>query len=198
MPKNEQEAIGLSSLWLLTLRKNGCKALIELGVSGIIQAIVLSLGSMKFTNHHLDLNLNPRQLYRNYEFRNINYANVSLISVTVEVGHDNHALLYVTLNKLIDEGQKFYACDAGCIDPPLKLSLNNREQFPVKMTNPLTAILYISADKVHIDELKHALHVQEVDIGKCSLLWLSYYTVVNVLYLNFCILFLFFLYFKSL
>jgi hypothetical protein len=36
----------------------------------------------------------------------------------------------------------------------------------VKLTNPMTAILYISSDKIHIDELKHALHVQEVDIGE--------------------------------
>lgn len=42
---------------------------------------------------------------------------------------------------------------------------NNRQQFPVKMTSPITAILYISSDKKHIDELKHTLHVQEVDIA---------------------------------
>ncbi len=29
----------------------------------------------------------------------------------------------------------------------------------------MTSILYISSDKEHIDELKHALHVQEVDIA---------------------------------
>jgi hypothetical protein len=45
-------------------------------------------------------------------------------------------------------------------------SRNERKEFPVKLTNPPTAILYISWDKVHIDELKHTLHVQEVDIGK--------------------------------
>ena len=43
---------------------------------------------------------------------------------------------------------------------------NERIEFPVKLTNPLTAILYISNDKTHIDELKHALHVQEIEIGK--------------------------------
>ena len=88
-----------------------------------MQAVVLSLGGIKFTHHHLDLNLNPRQLHRDYQFRNVNYANLSLIDIDVEVGYDNHAVLYVTLKQLIDADQKFYACDAGCIDPPIELEL---------------------------------------------------------------------------
>lgn len=92
-------------------------------MTGLLQAIVLSIGGLKFTHHHLDLNLNPRQLHRDYEFRNINYANMSLISVEVVVGSDNHANLYVTLNELIDSKKKFYACDAGCIDSPIELQL---------------------------------------------------------------------------
>lgn len=38
--------------------------------------------------------------------------------------------------------------------------------FPVKLTEPLTAILYIASDKEHIEELQHAIHVQEVIEGK--------------------------------
>lgn len=165
MPTNEMEVADLNHLWSLTLGKHGCSSLLELGATGILQAVVLSLGGFKFTPHHLDLNMNPRQLHRDYQFRNINYANLSLMSIDVEVGYDNHAVLYVTLNQLIDKKQKFYACDAGCIDPPIELELNTRQQFPVKMTSPVTAILYISSDKKHIDELKHTLHVQEVDIA---------------------------------
>lgn len=37
--------------------------------------------------------------------------------------------------------------------------------FPVKLTEPLTAILYIAFDKEHIEELKHAIHVKEVVEG---------------------------------
>lgn len=165
LPRNELELSASNLLWQLTLQKQGCGGLLELGAIGILQAIILSLGSLKFTHHHLDLNLNPRQLHRDYEFRRINYANLSLISIDVEVGFDNHALLYVTLNELLDPKKKFYACDAGCIDTPVELHLNDRIEFPVKLTNPITAILYISDDKVHINELKHALHVQEVDIA---------------------------------
>jgi hypothetical protein len=42
---------------------------------------------------------------------------------------------------------------------------NQRLEFPVKLTDPLTAILYISSDKKHLDELKLTLHVKEVDIA---------------------------------
>lgn len=38
--------------------------------------------------------------------------------------------------------------------------------FPVKLTDPLTAILYITADKEHIIELQHAIHVKEVAEGE--------------------------------
>lgn len=165
LPLNETEASALHALWLLTLQKHGCRALTEIGVYGLLQAIVLSIGGFKFTHHHLDLNLNPRQLHRDYYFRRINYANLSLISVEVVVDSDNHAKLYATLNQLIDSSQKFWACDAGCIDKPVQLELNERKEFPVKLTNPPTSILYISSDQVHIDELKHTLHVQEVDIA---------------------------------
>lgn len=34
--------------------------------------------------------------------------------------------------------------------------------FPVKLTEPLTAILYIASNKEHIEELRHAIHVKEV------------------------------------
>ncbi|CAK9291226.1 unnamed protein product [Gordionus sp. m RMFG-2023] len=35
-------------------------------------------------------------------------------------------------------------------------------QFPVKLTNPLTSLLYISEDKYHLEYLKHTIHVKEV------------------------------------
>lgn len=37
---------------------------------------------------------------------------------------------------------------------------------PVKITEPLTAILYIASDREHIEELQHAIHVKEVVEGK--------------------------------
>lgn len=123
LPKNESDIANLTSIWTRTLDRYSCKSLIELGVDGLLQAMVLSLGGLRFTNHHLDLNLNPRQLHRDYLFRNVNYANLSFVNIEVEVGIDNHAILYVTLNELINPASRFFACDAGCIDPSVELKL---------------------------------------------------------------------------
>ncbi|MCP4114992.1 MAG: DUF2152 domain-containing protein [Desulfobacteraceae bacterium] len=40
-----------------------------------------------------------------------------------------------------------------------------RQKFPVKQTEPVTAILYITSDKAHMDDLKHTIHVKEVAEG---------------------------------
>jgi len=37
--------------------------------------------------------------------------------------------------------------------------------FPVKLTDPVTAVLYITSDYTHMQELKHAIHVKELVIG---------------------------------
>lgn len=121
LPLNEKEVSDINYLWTLTLQKHGCKGLIELGVDGMIQAVLLSLGGLKFTHHHLETNLNPRQLHRDYFFRNINYANLSLMSIEVVVGNDNHAKLFISIDEFIHSDEKFFACDAGCIDPPVTL-----------------------------------------------------------------------------
>lgn len=36
----------------------------------------------------------------------------------------------------------------------------------MKLTSPITAILYITADKQHMEELKHTIHVAEVVEGE--------------------------------
>jgi hypothetical protein len=137
----------------------------KLGAHGIIEAIVLSLGGLKFSNHHLELNLNPKQLHRNLMFRNLNYANLTYFNISIEVNDDdNHAKLYVTMEK-VNSNRNFYACDAGCIDEPVELLSKIKHELPVKLTNPITAILYITDDKLHASQLKHILHVQEVEIG---------------------------------
>ena len=43
---------------------------------------------------------------------------------------------------------------------------NTKAKFPVKLTAPLTSILYITADKKHMEEYKHAIHVKEIAEGK--------------------------------
>lgn len=36
------------------------------------------------------------------------------------------------------------------------------KMFPVKVTDPLTGILYLTYDKKHMEDLKHTIHVKEV------------------------------------
>lgn len=62
---------------------------------------------------------------------------------------------------IITGKQTFYGCDGGCLDAPIELSAA-QQSFPVKLTEPLTAILYITPDKQHVDELKHTIHLKEV------------------------------------
>ena len=77
------------------------------------------------------------------------------------VKDDNKAALLVALDR---RDRDYYACDAGCVDPPARLSTQYK-QFPVKLTEPLTAILYITADHQHMRELKEAIHVREIAEG---------------------------------
>jgi len=151
----------VASLWFLTLEKQGCHHLINSGSHGVMQAIILSMASLQFTNHHLEFNTHPNELHRNYYIRRIYYENGVLINITVALSEDNKALIYVALDKNTED-KDFYACDAGCLDAPVSLSYIPKE-FPVKQTDPLTAILYITSDKQHIEELKHTIHVKEIN-----------------------------------
>ncbi|XP_037960410.1 uncharacterized protein KIAA2013 homolog isoform X2 [Teleopsis dalmanni] len=146
------------SSWMLTLEKQGCHNLIRAGASGVIQAMVLSFGSFRFSNQHLECNMHPKTLHRDFHFRRLNYGNKTHVNVTIQVTDDNKAVIYVALDR---SDRSYYACDGGCADEPILLT-QSRRQFPVKITEPLTAILYITEDKQHIQELHDALHVKQV------------------------------------
>ncbi|PVD33839.1 hypothetical protein C0Q70_05100 [Pomacea canaliculata] len=121
-------------------------------------ALILSFGPLHFHNQHLEFNAHPRELHRDYMFRRINYGNNTHVNISVVLGEDNKASLFVSLDR---NDKPYYACDAGCLDAPIQLS-NEWQKFPVKLTEPLTGILYITADKQHMEELKHAIHVKEI------------------------------------
>ena len=145
-----------------------------------MQAMVLSLPGLKFSNHHLELNVHPRELHRDLSVRRVNYGNETHINISVNVMTDNRAALFVSLDKM---NRDYYACDAGCLDPPVRLGMAV-EQFPVKLTEPVTAILYITSDAEHMADLKHVIHVSSklviIDWDYCCqvsqiiyILWLS-------------------------
>uniref|UniRef100_V5GMD5 Uncharacterized protein n=2 Tax=Ixodes TaxID=6944 RepID=V5GMD5_IXORI len=128
------------------------------GAEGVLQAMVLSLGAFLFKDSHLELNTQPKDLHRELFFRRISYGNATHLNVSVVLGDDNKALLRVLLDR---SDRDYYACDGGCLDPPVKLDFKPK-QFPVKLTAPVTAVLYITSDRDHMEELKHTIHVQEV------------------------------------
>ncbi|XP_014664505.1 PREDICTED: uncharacterized protein KIAA2013 homolog [Priapulus caudatus] len=117
---DEADIARLSSVWFLTLDKQGCHQLLQAGADGVIQAMVLSYGGLKYTNHHLSFWTHPRDLHRNYHFRRILYGNGTHINITVQVREeDNKAILLVALDR---KDKTYWACDAGCIDTPVELS----------------------------------------------------------------------------
>ncbi|XP_050425901.1 uncharacterized protein KIAA2013 homolog isoform X2 [Adelges cooleyi] len=146
------------ALWILTLEKQGCHNLVKAGASGVAQAMVLSFGNFRFSNQHLEFNMHPKFLHRDYYFRRLNYGNMTHINVTVIVQEDNKAVISVAMDR---SDKNYYACDGGCLDDPVLLGPEYKT-FPVKITDPVTAILYITYDRKHMEDLRHAIHVKEV------------------------------------
>ncbi|XP_063219336.1 uncharacterized protein KIAA2013 homolog isoform X2 [Bacillus rossius redtenbacheri] len=146
------------SVWLITLEKRGCHNLLTSGAVGTLQAMVLSFGGFRFSNKHLEFHIHPKYLHRDYFFRRISYGNTTLVNVSVVVQEDNKAIIYASLDQ---HDTSYYACDGGCLDDPVQLGWE-RKWFPVKLTDPVTAVLYISHDRKHLEEMHHAIHVKEV------------------------------------
>ena len=130
------------SYWLLNLEKNGCHNLVRAGADGVMQAIILSLPGLKFSNHHLELNVHPKELHRDLMVRRVNYGNETHINISIHVMEDNKAAIFVSLDK---RNKDYYACDAGCLDPPVKLG-PDLSQFPVlsALLSPLNIITFLS------------------------------------------------------
>ena len=153
-----EEANAVVKSWILTMEKQGCHNLIKAGSSGIVQSMVLSFGGFRFSNQHLEFNIHPKYLHRDFSFRRLNYGNMTHVNITVTVRDDNKAQIEVSLDR---SDRTYYACDAGCLDTPVQLSQMTRV-FPVKLTEPLTSVLYITSDKQHMEDLRHAIHVKEI------------------------------------
>jgi len=90
--------------------------------------------------------------------RRIAYGNATHVNISVTVGVNNKAVVYAALDR---SDREYFACDAGCLDVPVQLGPSKR-QFPVKLTDPITSILYITSDRSHIEELRLSIHVKEV------------------------------------
>lgn len=134
-PGDDLAVSQLANLWRSTLSRKGCFTLmrsgqlkweescqsffsIVLGVDGVLQAMLLSIGGIRFRDHHLEMYLDPKELHRDMFFRLINFDKQSRVNINITVDHDNRAVIDVSTDN--DFGQA-YACDAGCLDPPTKL-----------------------------------------------------------------------------
>lgn len=93
--------------------------------------------------------------------RRIWYGNSTHVNISVVVGENNKASLFAALDR---KDKDYFACDAGCVDPPVELG-PQKQQFPVKITDPVTSILYITSDRQHAEELHLSIHVKEIIEG---------------------------------
>lgn len=143
--------------WLLTLEKRGCHNMLKAGALGVVQAMVLSFGGLKFSNQHLEFNIDPKYLHRDYLFHRLNYGNLTHVNISVALQEDNKAILQVALDR---SDKNYYACDGGC-QTIVQLG-PEKTTLPIKLTQPLTPILYITYDKQHMEDLRHAIHVKEI------------------------------------
>lgn len=96
--------------------------MVQSGAEGVLQALILSFGPLHFHNQHLEFNAHPRELHRDYMFRRINYGNNTHVNISVVLGEDNKASLFVSLDR---NDKPYYACDAGCLDAPIQLRWRN-------------------------------------------------------------------------
>lgn len=54
---------------LIIIFFQGCHNLVNAGALGVAQAMVLSFGNFRFKNQHLEFNMHPQFLHRDFHFR---------------------------------------------------------------------------------------------------------------------------------
>ena len=59
----------LVTAWFITLENQGCHRLMTGGPAAVMQAIILSIGGLRFSNEHLEFNIDPQHLHREFLFR---------------------------------------------------------------------------------------------------------------------------------
>lgn len=97
----------------------GCHQLVKAGADGVIQAMVLSFAGLVFKQQHLELNSHPKDLHRDYFFRRVGYGNATHLNISIIVRNDNKAVIKVASDR---QDKDYFACDAGCLDPPVQLT----------------------------------------------------------------------------
>lgn len=160
MPRTESGVTKIAALWQRLLEQNGCSALVKAGAVGINQAITLSFGGLQFSAGHFEFAANPASLHTTIVFRHIHlYEDMDIyltVLVNAETGHAEKLLV-----KPVKGGKTpLYACEAGCQYDPLEVG-EAEVTFPVRMTRPVTPLLYISHNKSELLELRKHVFIKD-------------------------------------
>ncbi|KAM4872267.1 uncharacterized protein KIAA2013 homolog isoform 2-T2 [Thomomys bottae] len=162
-----QQILQLSDLWKLTLQKRGCKGLVK------FQA-------------------DPDVLHNSYALHGIRYKN-DHIDLAVLLDAEGKPYLHVSVESR-GQPSKIYACEAGCLHDPVELtSAPGGHTFSVMVTQPITPLLYLSTDLMHLQDLRHTLHLKAIlahdehmaqqDPGLPFLFWFSVASLITLFHL---------------
>uniref|UniRef100_A0A914BWI6 Uncharacterized protein n=1 Tax=Acrobeloides nanus TaxID=290746 RepID=A0A914BWI6_9BILA len=143
-------------IWLMTLEHRGCMNLVHAGAHGVAEAFLLSLTAATFTHHRLEITLDPADLHRHIRVENLRIGQTKL-SLMFDLDSS-----YRTNVKLWSTGSPLYACSAGCVESPSSIG-GSPVQLAIKITKPPTPILFISTEKLKLEQLKDTLHVIGVE-----------------------------------
>ncbi|CAL2040130.1 unnamed protein product [Caenorhabditis brenneri] len=151
--------IELVNTWILTFQKRGCTNLLSTGAIGISQAFVQSLTAASYHDSHLEVALDAHDLHREMHFYGVpvysNMGVVGTIRVDIKLDEENRPFF------MVSSSNQLFVCDGGCLDAPVTLG-KTPTQLPVKVTKPVTSLLYIAPSRRHLELLKNAIHVSEV------------------------------------
>lgn len=155
-----EDVTNLQRLWSLTLSKNQCKSLVSEGAEGLLQAMLLSFGGLKFTENDLRFGPDPEVLHNDISFHRLIYRN-DTVDISVKRAKDETGTPVIMVALRDHPKIPLYACEAGCVRDAVQLGVEPQE-LPVYVTNPITPILYISHDKKHLSDLRDTLHVKKI------------------------------------
>lgn len=158
-----QELHDLISHWMHTLYKHGCSSLLSAGVTGVTQAMLLSVFSAQFTDKELSFHADPAHIKGKFLFENILY-NSSFLQINVDPSgpaENQKVTLHVSHYQNRDDMVRpLYACGSGCLQA---LQLTEQDQkLDLKWTEPQTPFLYLSHDRKHLEYLQKIIHIKKL------------------------------------
>ncbi|XP_068704275.1 uncharacterized protein KIAA2013 homolog [Montipora foliosa] len=160
MPRTEAGVTKMAALWQRLLEQNGCSALVKAGAIGIVQAITLSFGGLQFSAGHFEFAANPASLHTTITFRHLHLYEYMDVNLTVTVNEDTGHAETLTVKPVKGGKIPLYACEAGCQYDPVEVT-EHEVTFPVRMTKPVTPLLYISHNKSELLELRKHVFMKD-------------------------------------